>query len=132
MTKKIVGRGWVFPPQVGANGVKLTRMEDELEQSMMMILGTAPRERVMRPEFGCEIHSLMFEPNNYATAVKAEGMVRDALGMWEPRVRVQSVVVEPDYNSESNGRLLITVEYEIKATRDKRTLVYPFYTIPGE
>mgnify|MGYP002403601304 CR=1 FL=1 len=94
-----------------------------------MILLTPKRQRVMRPEFGCQIHDLIFAPNDVTTAGLAAYYVEDALGMWEPRIKVLEVnaIADPDNQS----RLLIEIRYLIKATYDPRTLVFPFYRIPG-
>jgi len=95
-----------------------------------MILLTPKGQRVMRPEFGCEIHELVFAPNNATTAGLAAYYVQEALRMWEPRIEVRRVDANPDPDSE--GRLLVQIDYEIKATYDQRSLVFPFYRIPGE
>jgi hypothetical protein len=95
-----------------------------------MILLTPKGQRVMRPEFGCRIHELVFAPNDATTTGLAAYYVEEALAMWEPRIRVLDVRAAPD--RERAERLLVEVEYEIKATYDKRALVFPFYRIPGE
>lgn len=131
MSDKLIGKGWAFPPQVDAQGhIALVGQETELEQSIRIILGTAPGERVMRPTFGCRLHELVFMPNNMDTAIRAQEYVDEALGMWEPRVEVQRVEVRP--NPHRENELLIEIDYLIKTTRDARSLVYPFYLIPGE
>ncbi len=131
MPKDIVGRGWTFPPRIDAQGgIALTDERNELEQAIKIILTTAPGERVMRPTFGCRLYELVFAPNDINTASRAMRFVEDALAMWEPRIRVVSVEARPD--SEAAERLLIVIEYEIKATHDKRSLVHPFYLIPEE
>lgn len=84
----------------------------------------------MRPTFGCRLHELVFAPNNSHTAAQARRYVEEALGMWEPRANVIQVDVNPD--PVENNRLLIEIVYEIKATHDRRSLVYPFYLIPME
>ena len=84
----------------------------------------------MRTTFGCRLHELIFMPNNLDTAILARRYVEEALGMWEPRIDVISVNVKPHEVLESS--LLIEIEYEIRKTRDRRTLVYPFYLIPEE
>ncbi|MFW5941159.1 MAG: GPW/gp25 family protein [Chloroflexota bacterium] len=128
---KIIGSGWVFPPRVGPQGgLALTTERNEIEQSIRIILMTAPGQRVMRPAFGCRIHELIFAPNNAQTAAEACRFVEEALGMWEPRINVTDVSARVD--SQRNGRLLIDIQYQIKATKDERSLVYPFYLIPEE
>jgi phage baseplate assembly protein W len=131
MTEEIVGCGWVFPPRVDPQGgLALTNERNELNQAIQIILSTSPGQRVMRPTFGCRLHELVFAPNNSHTAAQARRYVMDALGMWEPRILATRVEANPDPQDAS--RLLIEVEYEVKATHDRRSLVYPFYLIPGE
>ena len=95
-----------------------------------MILLTPVGQRVMRPDFGCRIHELVFAPNDASTHGLAIYYVEQALVRWEPRIRLVEVNAAPDpHNVE---RLLMYIDYEIKASYDRRTLVFPFYRIPGE
>ena len=126
----VIGVGWAFPVGVERGRIALARRERDIEEAMRIILLTAKGQRPMRPEFGCRIHDLLFAPNDATTAGLAAYYVEDALNMWEPRIRLIRVRAAPDGNND--GKLLITVEYEIKATYDRRTLVFPFYRIPGE
>ena len=127
----VLGSGWAFPPKVDARGrIALARQERDVEEAMYMILLTPVGQRVMRPEFGCRIHDLIFAPNDATTIGLARYYVEDALGMWEPRIQLQEVHVQPD--PENQARLLIHIRYEVKATHDERALVFPFYRIPGE
>jgi phage baseplate assembly protein W len=84
----------------------------------------------MRPEFGCRIHELVFAPMNRETFAQAIRFVEDALEMWEPRVTINEVVATADPNQ--NGRLFIDIQYQLRATSDRRSLVFPFYLIPEE
>ncbi|MCA9926560.1 MAG: GPW/gp25 family protein [Anaerolineales bacterium] len=130
-TVDIVGTGWTFPPQIGPQGgVALSSEFNEIEQAMKIILLTSPGQRVMRPTFGCRIHELVFAPNNHTTATQAMRFVEDALAMWEPRIIVNNVHVYPD--PDRANRLMIDVQYQLKATSDPRSLVFPFYLIPEE
>ena len=127
--KEIIGSGWAFPPRVDPQGgLAMTHERNELVQAIYIILATSPGQRVMRPTFGCRLHELVFAPNNSHTAAQARRYVEEALGMWEPRINVLNVVVAPD--PRENNRLLIEIEYEAKATHDRRSLVHPFYLIP--
>ena len=83
----------------------------------------------MRPHFGCDIHTLIFAPNNATTWGLAAHYVEEALGWWEPRIDVTEIDPQPD--PEDASRLLINIKYVIKATNDARNLVYPFYLLPG-
>ena len=131
MSNEIIGRGWAFPPRIGPQGgFALTNDRNEIDQAIEAILTTALGQRVMRPTFGCRLHELVFAPNNSQTHARARRYVEEALGMWEPRIKVQAIHVKVDDND--NGRLLIEISYKIKATHDRRSLVHPFYLIPGE
>ena len=126
-----IGNGWAFPAGINRNGsVRLVTGTEEVDAAIRMILSTVPGERVMRPDFGCQIHDLVFAPNDASTAGLASFYVEEALALWEPRIHVLSVRAAPD--QESPERLLVHIDYEIKATYDRRTLVFPFYRIPGE
>ncbi len=130
-TDDFLGAGWAFPIGVDARGrVALARKERDIEEAMVMILLTPPGQRVMRPEFGCRIHELIFAPNDATTAGLAAYYVREALTFWEPRVTIEDVKAAP--STDDPARLDIHVRYQVKATLDERTLVFPFYTIPGE
>ena len=128
MKADIVGRGWTFPPEIGAQGgLVLTDERSEIEQAIKIILLTAPGQRVMRPTFGCRIHELIFAPNNVNTASLARRYVQEALAMWEPRIDAVEIDARPDPNQ--GNRLLIDIQYTIKAMSDTRSLVFPFYMI---
>ena len=126
-----VGRGWAYPMRIDSRGgVALQSGGDEIDAAIRMILSTAPGERLMRPEFGCEIWDLLFAPINSNTLGMMSNSVEAALQRWEPRAEVESVETEP--NGSHGGRVDITVTYRVLATNDRRNLVYPFYVIPGE
>ena len=127
----ILGVGWAFPVGIDARGrIALARRERDIEESIQVILLTPHGQRVMRPDFGCQIHDLIFAPNDATTAGLATYYVEEALAMWEPRIRVLDVAADPD--PADPARLLIRISYEVLATYDQRTLVFPFYRIPGE
>ncbi len=137
--KEILGVGWNFPVRVdrrmahelsapfrGGGGIALARHEEDIEQAIRIILSTAKGERRMRPTFGCDIHTLVFDPANESTFGLLRFYIEDALAMWEPRIDVRDVLIGPDVHE---GRIDLYVNYEVRATKDERTLVYPFYTI---
>jgi phage baseplate assembly protein W len=126
-----VGRGWTFPLGVSATGgIALSSGDDEISESIRLILGTAPGERPMRPLFGCGIHDLVFSSVDTSFAGLVATQVTSALERWEPRIDVADVRVTHDPGRE--GVVLIAVEYTLKTTNDRRNLVFPFYTIPSE
>lgn len=127
----LVGSGWAFPSGVSPKGgVALVGDNDEIVASLRMIIGTAFGERVMRPEFGCGIWDLLFEPINSTTLGKMRGAVLEALSRWEPRIEVEDVI--PVVESPNSSMVKIEVRYVITATNSRRNLVYPFYLIPEE
>lgn len=129
----LIGRGWGFPVETDATGgIRVATLHREIEESIAIIIGTSPGERVMRPTFGCRIHELVFAPNNASTVGQARRFVEEALGMWEPRIEVEHIAVEPVASDAVRGRLDITVTYTIRNTKDSRSLVYPFYLIEPE
>ncbi|MFN8075930.1 MAG: GPW/gp25 family protein [Kineosporiaceae bacterium] len=129
-TPDIIGVGWAFPAGVaGSGGVRLVGGAEEVEGAIRMILSTRPGERLMRPEFGCDLASLLFAPLNSNTLALAENAVRAALVRWEPRIDVDDVRAVGDVGS---ARIDIRVDYVVKATNDHRNLVHPFYVIPHE
>jgi uncharacterized protein len=133
MNNPLVGKGWSFPPRPdGRGGIALASDATDIEQAINIILGTGPGQRVMRPDFGCKIHDLAFAPINAQTLGLVQRYVEEAIGWWEPRVDVVEVSVTTDVSLRAVGKLLIHIRYVVRATRDERTLVYPFYTIGEE
>ena len=128
---EIIGTGWAFPLSAnGRGGIAMSRGETDIEQAIRIILGTAKGERRMRPNFGCQIHDLVFAPNDDSTWGLARYYVDDALAMWEPRIDVLDIAVGP--NLDEPARMDISISYRVRATKDARTLVYPFYLITPE
>lgn len=126
-----VGRGFSFPMGVNTDGgIRMTRGPEDLDASMRVILSTAPGERLMRPQFGCRIWDLIFEPVNFNTLGQMAEAAGDALAQWEPRVDVLGIDCVPD--ARDPYLVHIDITYRVRATNDRRNLVYPFYVIPRE
>src|SRR3954469_14883106 len=118
-----IGAGWTFPVRTDATGsIALVRGEREIAESIRLILGTAPGERPMRPEFGCAIHNLVFAPADAATAGQIAYEVRVSLEKWEPRITLTDVVV--GFEAVEQGTLLIDIRYTLRDTNDPRNLVF--------
>lgn len=132
MAGDLIGRGWKFPPDLTAGGaVRLVGGAEEIEAAIELILGTAPGERVMRPDFGCAMWSQVFAPLDANTLGAIEHDVRQALARWEPRIVVESVDASAD-DAATGSLVHIDIAYRIRATNDHRNLVHPFYVIPRE
>jgi phage baseplate assembly protein W len=128
--REYIGQGLAFPLQVNPQGgIALASGERDVEQAIRVILSTAPGERVMRPEFGCRIHELVFAPQDAATESLVVYYVEEALAQWEPRIDVQEVDVSAD--PDRDGALLVEIKYRVKDTHDERSIVYPFF-LSGE
>src|SRR5688572_782363 len=126
-----IGRGIAFPMRVDHTGsIAMVSGPEDIDRSIVMVLSTAKGERLMRPQFGCAIWDQLFEPINANTLGLMAQAVRDAISQWEPRVDLEDVVTRAD--DDGNGRVVIDITYRMRATNDRRNLVYPFYTIPGE
>jgi len=129
--KEFLGRGWAFPVALDplAGSVAAAEFEDDVRQAIRIILGTAPGERVMRPDFGCGIYDLVFEVIDAATVTRITNVVADALTRYEPRVELIGVKVDPYRAAE--GVLEVGVEYRVRRTNQVGNLVYPFYFREG-
>ena len=126
-----IGRGFSWPMTVDhTGGIRLTTPIEDIERSMRIILLTAPGERIMRPNFGCRIWELLFEPITPNLLGQVIEVVREALAMWEPRIRVLDV--DPSPEGRDNGLINVRIEYEVNTTNDRRNLVFPFYVIPHD
>src|SRR3954452_19891144 len=126
-----VGRGISFPMRVDQSGaIAMTHGGPDIDGSLRMVLTTAPGERLMRPQFGCRIWDLLFEPvtGNLLGLIAEAG--REALAQWEPRIVVDNVSPAPD--PDNHALVRIDVAYRVRSTNDRRNLVYPFYVIPHD
>jgi phage baseplate assembly protein W len=129
MGQEFVGAGWAFPMRTDATGrIGLVTGVREIEESIRLILATAPGERPMRPEFGCAVHDYVFAPADASTAGDIAYAVRVALDRWEPRIELVDVNVR--FDAVENGTLYVDVQYSVLGTNDPRNLVFPFYLIP--
>lgn len=125
-----LGRGWAFPVVASPVGqIDYAAGEAAIEQSIRILLGTSPGERVMRPELGCGIWDLVMEPNTPQLHGRVQVRVRDALMRWEPRIDVLGVRV--DAQEEQKNVLLIRIDYRVRGNNAAYNLVYPFFLEEG-
>src|SRR5262245_65554996 len=112
--RAFLGVGWGFPIAADAAGdVNLAAAEEDIRQSVRIILATAQGERVMRPDFGAGLQALVFEPISATLVALVKHRVEEALVTWEPRIDTITVDVSAD---GPRGRLLITINYRVRAT----------------
>jgi phage baseplate assembly protein W len=123
---ELPGGGWSFPVGTDHKGdISLSNGQLSIEDSITIILGTAKGERVMRPEFGCDIHEHVFDSINETTITLVNTAVEEALIKWEPRIDVGSVSAQQDPDNPS--RLVIDIRYLVRSTNAEANMVYPFY-----
>jgi hypothetical protein len=128
-----IGSGWSFPLRVSARGgIALSRREQDLDEAITLILSTPIGERRMRPRFGCGVHDLTFATNDPATHGLIRYHVIQALTLWEPRIALTDDGVRVLTDPNEPSRVLVDINYVVRATNDRRNLVYPFYLIPEE
>ncbi len=119
-----LGQGLKFPISVKKSKICTSAGNDSIKESIILILGTAIGERVMRPDFGCRLNEMVFASNDMGTATLIQNYVEEALMKWEPRIKVSDVStnVRPDSTT-----MEIFIEYTVKSSNSKENLVYPFY-----
>ena len=124
--KDFLGRGWKFPAGVDATGrIALSEYENDIREALRIILLTSKGERMMRPDFGAGLHDFVFESMSATNIGRVQAAVTEALIKWEPRVEVIGVKVEPEHGEL--GKLLIDIEYLVRATNNRFNHVFPFY-----
>ncbi|MCP4664711.1 MAG: GPW/gp25 family protein [bacterium] len=130
MAKEFLGHGLAFPVEVDGQGrLPCATAEAKVQQSLLVVLATARGERVMRPQFGSRLHELVFEPLSASTKGRVAHYAAEAITAWEPRVDLLGVDVKED--PATRGKLLVDVDYRVRATNSRFNLVYPFYLQEG-
>ncbi len=126
---EFLGKGFAFPLSVDpvTGRMRMAEYEEDIRQAIYIILMTRKGERVMRPEFGCDIHKFTFSGADYETLSGIEEAVRVSLVLWEPRITNIDVHA---YVAEA-GKLNIEISYVVRSTNNPYNLVYPFYINEG-
>ena len=118
---KLFGRGISFPPRVGADGrVTWSEGEQNIREAIRVILMTSQRERLRLPDFGGSLSKYLFEPNTVTTRHLIGDQIRKSLEQWEPRIRLESVEVEPD--SADPQAAIATITYKLVATQAQQRI----------
>ena len=131
MDPRFLGRGWNFPIHTNKRGgIGFSEADEKIRESILIILGTAKGERVMRPDFGCDIHEYTFSVVNASTLTLMTSSVKEALVYHEPRIDVLQVTASTALIDK--GVLELSIEYRVRATNTESNLVYPFYLKDGD
>lgn len=129
--RNILGKGWAFPVMTAIHGnIASSSYEKSVEESIRVILGTTPGERVMNPYFGCKINDIIFSSNSSKTISLAIHYIEEAIVKWEPRVILKNIT--GDFDMDKSGVININIEYEIRSVNTFFNMVYPFYLERGE
>ena len=125
-----LGRGWAFPVSftAGSNSVTLVENEEDIAQSLRILLSTMKRERVMMPDYGVNLHEMIFEPLSTSAATRLTNRIGRAILFHEPRINLEGITYDQDINQ---GLIIINIDYTIIATNSRTNLVYPFYFTEG-
>ena len=128
-TRAFLGTGWAFPVCPTGGQIDMASHEEDIRQSIRIILGTDRGELLMRPDFGAGLNDFVFYPVTATTLHRIRARVEEALIDWEPRIDVEQV----DVTSEpaDRAKVLIDVRYQVRATNTQANLVYPFYLEEG-
>lgn len=127
---KFLGTGWAFPPQFAQNNrtALLSRDEQDIQQSLLILLTTIPGERIMHPQYGCNLHRFVFAELNQTTLTEIKHCIKQAVLYFEPRINLIEILTQADATQE---RLILDLRYQIISTNTRDNLVYPFYLQEG-
>ena len=126
-----LGEGWSFPPEFNrsARTVVTSAGQDDINKSLEILLSTRLGERVMVPDYGCNLEELLFQPLDLSLKTYVKDLIKTAILYHEPRIDVQKI--EIDTTNEIEGELLVKIDYIIRITNSRGNMVYPFYKAGG-
>lgn len=127
-----LGTGWGFPPEFNKKGkgrVEMLSDEDDIKSSLKILLSTRLGERIMVPNYGCNLDELLFKPLNLTLKTFVRELIKNAILYYEPRIDAEKIQIDP--TNELDGELLIIINYRIRATNSRNNLVFPFYKEEG-
>lgn len=128
--KDFLGKGWSFPPSFDANRrtTIMAEAEEDIKQSLFLLLSTVPGERVMRPDFGCGINQMVFDRLTTTTISQMKDLIKMAILRHEPRIDLVDILVD---HVIDEGYVNFTLEYIITSVNRRSNMVFPFYLVEG-
>jgi phage baseplate assembly protein W len=129
--QSFLGRGWNFPPRFNSNTlqVEMVEGEEDIRQSLWILISTLPGERILKPLYGCDLHSLVFERLTVTIKEEIIDMLELAIIRFEPRIILNEIQVEID--ADQSGLVKIIVDYRVRRTNSRSNIVYPYYLKEG-
>ncbi|MBT8339624.1 MAG: GPW/gp25 family protein [Desulfatitalea sp.] len=129
--KSFLGTGWHFPPQFikATGGVIMVALEEDIRESLHILLNTAPGERTMQPSYGCGLRNLVFDSVTENTVTALKDAIDRAILFFEPRITLLRIDV--DTSAQYDGVLKIKLSYLVRETNSRGNMVYPFYFKEG-
>ena len=130
-SKSFLGRGWGFPPEFNRATKAVDMLEDEadIKSSLEILLSTRLGERVMVPDYGCNLDELLFKPLTLTLKIFVIDLIKTAILYYEPRIDLNKIDIDP--TDELEGVLLINLDYTVRVTNSRKNMVYPFYKAEG-
>ena len=127
-----LGKGWSFPPVFDGKNceAEMVTEEDDIRDSLIILLHTNPGERLMHPDYGCGIKKLVFDNITETEKTIIKDMIDRAVLFFEPRITLLKVEVDTDEISDT-GTMKINLEYLVRTTNTRSNLVFPFYLLYG-
>jgi len=131
MENSFLGTGWSFPPtfSLAANTVVMTSDEADIQLSLQVLLSTRKGERIMLPDYGCNLDEMLFEPMTTTFKTYIREMIRTAILFYESRIDLKTVRIDDSRDSE--GVILVILEYTVRTTNSRFNFVYPYYKNEG-
>jgi len=129
--KTFLGVGWKFPPSFdrSTGSIILVSEEEDIKESLYILLSTKPGERIMLPEYGCDLHKMVFESVDATLITQMQSLIKNAILNFEPRIILENIDIRQDDNTD--GLLLINVSYKVRKTNKRSNMVYPYYILEG-
>lgn len=131
ISSSFLGRGWSFPPQFNRSPeeVKMLEGDADIQSSLEILLSTRLGERIMVPNFGCNLDEMLFQSLDLTLKTYVIDLIKTAILYHESRIEVNEIKLFPD--RETEGLLLIDIDYTIRTTNSRRNMVYPFFKGEG-
>ena len=131
LEKSFLGKGWSFPPTFDKKlgDIEMVTMDEDIKQSLEIYFSTKLGERIMRSDYGCFLHSQIFELANESLIQGLSKELERSINEFEPRILV--IEIKANKKDSSEGLIEINVAYEIRATNNRSNIVFPFYINEG-